>query len=63
MKIASVKVSVPRVTPDTAYEAGGRTVDATETWDLATAMKTGQALQEVGIRWLKAGLQIFQTVL
>jgi L-alanine-DL-glutamate epimerase-like enolase superfamily enzyme len=28
-------------------------VDATETWDLATAMKTGHALQEAGIHWLE----------
>jgi len=28
-------------------------VDATETWDLATAMKTGHALQAAGIHWLE----------
>ena len=28
-------------------------VDATELWDLATAMKTGHALQEAGIHWLE----------
>ena len=28
-------------------------VDATETWDLATALDTGLALQEAGIHWLE----------
>jgi len=28
-------------------------VDATETWDLATALETGFALQEAGIHWLE----------
>ncbi|HKA40508.1 MAG TPA: mandelate racemase/muconate lactonizing enzyme family protein [Burkholderiales bacterium] len=28
-------------------------VDATETWDLATALNTGYALQEAGIHWLE----------
>lgn len=28
-------------------------VDATETWDLATALDTGYALQEAGIHWLE----------
>lgn len=28
-------------------------VDATETWDLPTAMRTGAALQEAGIHWLE----------
>ena len=28
-------------------------VDATETWDLATALDTGHALQEAGIHWLE----------
>ena len=28
-------------------------VDATETWDLSTAMRTGAALQEAGIHWLE----------
>jgi len=28
-------------------------VDATETWDLATALETGHALQEAGIHWLE----------
>ena len=28
-------------------------VDATETWDLATALDTGFALQEAGIHWLE----------
>jgi L-alanine-DL-glutamate epimerase-like enolase superfamily enzyme len=28
-------------------------IDATETWSLATAMKTGHALQEAGIHWLE----------
>lgn len=28
-------------------------VDATETWDLATAMNTGHTLQEAGIHWLE----------
>src|SRR5262249_27453530 len=28
-------------------------VDATETWDLATALETGSALQEAGIHWLE----------
>ncbi len=28
-------------------------VDATETWDLATALETGHALQEAGVHWLE----------
>ena len=28
-------------------------IDATETWDLATALETGRALQEAGIHWLE----------